>query len=87
MHECNIDLDIASVHLDAEQYDEDDFYINTTSDTSFYIPAPTDEQMEEHDLYMIPEPHSLRCELRPEVLEPPYLLTTSPFRWLFGGIG
>jgi hypothetical protein len=56
MHEWNNDLDNASVHLDAEQYDEDDFYINTTADTSFYIPAPTDEQMEEHDLYMIPEP-------------------------------
>ena len=54
MREWGNNAQHVSVWMEAEQYDEDSFYISTTADTMVSIPAPTDEQELKYNLSLIP---------------------------------
>jgi len=54
MQEWNNNAQHVSVWMEAEQYDEDGFYIVTSADTMVSIPAPTHEQELKYGLSMIP---------------------------------
>ena len=54
MQEWNNNAQHTNVWLEAEQYDENDFYITNTADTMVSIPAPTEEQELKYNLSMIP---------------------------------
>jgi len=54
MQEWNSQMTYVSVWMEAEQYDENDFYISTSADTMVSIPAPTDEQIEKYNLSLVP---------------------------------
>ena len=54
MREWNGNAQHTNVWLEAEQTDEDSFYIVNTADTMVSIPAPTEEQELKYNLSMIP---------------------------------
>ena len=54
MQEWNGNAQHTNVWMEAEQYDENDFYITNTADTMVSIPAPTEEQELKYNLSMIP---------------------------------
>jgi hypothetical protein len=54
MREWNGNAQHTTVWLEAEQTDEDSFYIVNTADTMVSIPAPTEEQELKYNLSMIP---------------------------------
>ena len=54
MREWNNNAQHVSVWMEAEQYDDENFYISSTADTMVSIPAPTHEQELKYNLSMIP---------------------------------